>query len=125
MLFEGKLYSIRKMEDVDETLHVSILIIRDHPVFQGHFPDNPVLPGVCTLHIIGELLSKYLNLKLKLVKSENIKFINLVVPVENTILDYNFSISYKEENIVSVKCSVTNNEVEILKMKGSYLCQKI
>ncbi len=124
MLFKDKLYSIRKMEGVGETLHVSILIIRDHLVFKGHFPDNPVLPGVCTLHIIGELLSKYLDLKLRLVKSDSIKFINLVVPVENTILDYKFSISNKEENIVSVKCSVTNNEVEILKMKGSYLCQQ-
>jgi 3-hydroxyacyl-[acyl-carrier-protein] dehydratase len=124
MLFEGKLYEIRNMESVGEILRVSILILRDHPVYDGHFPGNPILPGVCTLQIAGELLSTYLDQKLMLIKSDSIKFISLVVPTENQLLDYEISFSSKEENILSVKCMVTCNEMEVLKMKGSYLCQK-
>ncbi|NOU45986.1 MAG: 3-hydroxyacyl-ACP dehydratase [Bacteroidales bacterium] len=123
MLFEGKLYVIESSECSGEILRVSIRIMRDHPVFEGHFPGNPVLPGVCTLQIGGELLSKFMEQKLRLVKSENIKFMSLVIPAENTILIYEISFSKKEENILSVKCTVTGNEVEVLKMKGSYLCQ--
>jgi len=99
------------------------MIMRDHPVFDGHFPGNPILPGVCTLQIAGELLSKYLDQKLMLVKSDNIKFMSLVIPAENTILDFAFNLGSKEEYVLSVKCTVTSNEVEVLKMKGSYLCQ--
>jgi 3-hydroxyacyl-[acyl-carrier-protein] dehydratase len=124
MLFEGKLYEVINMEGVGEILHGSIAILRNHPVFDGHFPDNPILPGVCTLQIVGELLSMYLDQKLMLVKSENIKFMSLVVPTGNTTLGYEISFSSKEENILSVKCTVTSNEVDVLKMKGSYLCQK-
>ena len=124
MLFEGKLYKIRNMESVGEILRVSILILRDHPVYDGHFPGNPILPGVCTLQIAGELLSTYLDQKLMLIESDSIKFISLVVPTENTILNFEISLSKKEENILSVKCVVTSNEMEVLKMKGSYLCQK-
>lgn len=124
MLFEGKLYEIRNMESVGEILRVSILILRDHPVYDGHFPGNPILPGVCTLQIAGELLSTYLDQKLMLIESDSIKFISLVVPTENTILNFEISLSKKEENILSVKCVVTSNEMEVLKMKGSYLCQK-
>ena len=124
MLFEGKLYEIRNMEGVGEILRVSILILRDHPVFDGHFPGNPILPGVCTLQIVCELLSKYLDQKLMLIKSDSIKFISLVVPTENPLLDYEISFNSKEENILSVKCMVTCNEMEVLKLKGSYLCQK-
>ena len=123
MLFEDKLYAIKSIEYTGEILRVSIRIMRDHRVFEGHFPGNPVLPGVCTLHIAGELLSKYLEQKLMLVKSENVKFMSLVVPTENTILNYEISFSKKEENVLSVKCAVTSNEVEVLKMKGSYVCQ--
>lgn len=123
MLFEGNLYTIRSMEGTGEILRVSIAIKRDHPVFDGHFPGNPVLPGVCTLQIEGELLSKYLDKRLMLIKSENIKFISPVIPTENTLLNYEINLSFKEENILSVKCTVTSNEVEVLKMKGSYLCQ--
>lgn len=123
MLFEGSLYTIRSMEGTGEILSVSIVIKRDHPVFNGHFPGNPVLPGVCTLQIVGELLSKHLNRKCMLVKGENIKFMSLVIPAENTILIYRMSFSITEEKILSVKCLVTGNEMEVLKMKGSYLCQ--
>lgn len=27
-----------------------------HPIYAGHFPGNPVLPGVCTLQIVRECL---------------------------------------------------------------------
>lgn len=111
------------MECSGEILRVSLMIIREHPVFEGHFPGNPVLPGVCTLQIVGELLSKFLRQKLMLVKSENIKFMSLVVPAKNTILDYEIRFSKNEENILSVKCTATSGNVEVLKMKGGYICQ--
>jgi 3-hydroxyacyl-[acyl-carrier-protein] dehydratase len=123
MLFEGNLYTIINIEGSGEILNASVMIMLDHPVFDGHFPGNPILPGVCTLQIAGELLSKYLDQKLMLVKSENIKFMSLVIPTENTILDFKISLGDKEEKIFSVKCAVTSNGVEVLKMKGSYLCQ--
>jgi 3-hydroxyacyl-[acyl-carrier-protein] dehydratase len=123
MLFEGNLYTIISIEGSGEILNASVMIMRNHPVFDGHFPGNPILPGVCTLQIAGELLSKHLDQKLMLVKSDNIKFMSLVIPTVNTILKYEISLGNKEENILSVKCTVTSNKVEVLKMKGSYLCQ--
>jgi len=121
-MFEGNLYTIINMEGTGETLNVSVMIIRDHPVFKGHFPGNPILPGVCTLQITGELLSKYVDQKLKLIKSESIKFMSLVIPDENTILNFEISLGTTEEKIFSVKCAVTSNGVDVLKMKGNYLC---
>lgn len=123
MLFEGNLYTIITMEGSGEILKASVLIMRNHPVFDGHFPGNPILPGVCTIQIAGELLSKYVHQKLLLAKSENIKFMSLVIPTENTILNFEINLGNQEEKIFSVKCAVTSNGVEVLKMKGSYLCQ--
>lgn len=124
MFFEGNLYTIISMECTGDILHTSIRIHRDHNVFDGHFPGNPVLPGVCTLQIAGELLSKHLNQRCMLIKSDNIKFVSIVIPAENTILNYEMSFSSKDVNLLYVKCTVTSNEVEVFKMKGSYLCQK-
>lgn len=123
MLFEGKLYTIKSMICTGENLNATIEIICDHPIFDGHFPGNPVLPGVCTLQIIGELLSKKLNRQYMLVKSENIKFIGLVIPSERTILQFEIIFSIIDEKKIAVKCNVTINEKEVLKMKGSYICQ--
>lgn len=123
MLLEGKLYNIKSIESTGAKLLAFIEIIPTHPVFDGHFPGNPILPGVCTLHICGELLSKHLKQQYILIKSENIKFTSLVIPTENTILGYEISFSKTDEQHIAVKCTVTGNKVEILKMKGSYLCQ--
>ena len=112
------------MEYTDDVLHTSIRIHREHNVFDGHFPGNPVLPGVCTLQIVGELLSKHLNQMCLLIKSDNIKFLSIVIPAENTILNYEMSFHSKDVNLLFVKCAVTSNEVEVFKMKGSYSCQK-
>jgi 3-hydroxyacyl-[acyl-carrier-protein] dehydratase len=122
MLFESKLYTIKSMDGVGENLHAVIEIISDHSVFKGHFPGSPVLPGVCTLQIGCELLSKYLGRKYSLIKSENIKFVGLVIPLEKTILNYEISFIRIDDQKIAVKCSVTCNEMEVLKMKGSYIC---
>jgi 3-hydroxyacyl-[acyl-carrier-protein] dehydratase len=123
MLFEGNLYTIKNIEGSGEILKASVMIMRNHPVFDGHFPGNPILPGVCTLQIAAELLSKYLDQKLMLVKIDIIKFMSLVIPTENTILNFEISLGNKEEKIFSIKCAVTSNGGEVLKMKGSYVCQ--
>ena len=123
MLFEGKLYHIKSMKCTGENLNATIEIICNHPIFNGHFPGNPVLPGVCSLQIIGELLSKNFNQQYMLVKSENIKFIGLVIPSERTILQYEIIYSIIDDKKIAVKCNVTNNEKEVLKMEGSYICQ--
>ena len=28
-----------------------------HPIFDGHFPESPVVPGVCMIQMIKEILS--------------------------------------------------------------------
>jgi len=34
-------------------LNSRIALNKDHPVFEGHFPGNPILPGVCTVKMQG------------------------------------------------------------------------
>lgn len=52
-------------------VHKSVLIPADHPAFVGHFPGNPILPGVALLDIVvtaygadifGISIAKFLNI---------------------------------------------------------------
>ncbi len=48
-----------------------------HPVYEGHFPGNPVVPGVCQLQMISELLSLIKESAVRLIYSDNVKFLSI------------------------------------------------
>lgn len=54
MLLENRYYRIidRKEEGQDTVFRVSLL--PDCDIYQGHFPGNPVCPGVCNIETVKE-----------------------------------------------------------------------
>jgi len=54
MLFENKYYKIldAKVDGLDAVYRIALL--PDCDVYRGHFPGNPVSPGVCNIEIIKE-----------------------------------------------------------------------
>ncbi len=54
MLFENKYYKIldAKVDGLDAVYHIALL--PDCDVYRGHFPGNPVSPGVCNIETIKE-----------------------------------------------------------------------
>lgn len=64
-----------------------------HGVFKGHFPGQPVVPGVFTLQIVHELAEEATGKKLRLTKAGKIKFLNMVVPHIGTELVFKLKIT--------------------------------
>lgn len=65
----------------------SIIINKEHEIFEGHFPGLPIVPGVCMMQIIKELLQDKLRIKLNLKSASNIKFLSLINPTETNQVD--------------------------------------
>lgn len=79
MLLDG-LYSI--VDNDNSEAHVR-LSDENHPVFQAHFPSNPILPGFVHLEIIAELF----NIEITGVKKA--KFSSLVLPSQTLLYKKN------------------------------------
>ena len=64
-LFLNKLYSI------EENTHtrIRVKLNSNHEIFSGHFPDNPILPGVCALQIAKEVFALP-----QIIEIDNIKY---------------------------------------------------
>ncbi|MCI5157249.1 MAG: hypothetical protein D3906_02220 [Candidatus Electrothrix sp. AUS1_2] len=58
----------------------SIQVADDSPWFSGHFPDNPILPGVAQLEMIVTLISEATGRPLKLTGMSRVKFRKIVRP---------------------------------------------
>ena len=101
MLVTG-LYTILEFEQQEDMLVAKIKLDKEHRIFKGHFPGNPVMPGVCMIQIIKELTEKAVGKELFLAQSSNIKFMAIINPEKNDVLTLNLQLA-KSENEVKVK----------------------
>ena len=96
-------YKIQTINQVDDnTIHVSILLNKNHDVFNGHFPNNPITPGVCMIQAIKEIAQTQVNSLLFLHKISNVKFTAIINPNVNPYLILELSL-INENNIIKVK----------------------
>ena len=51
-----------------------------HPIFEGHFPGRPVLPGVCTVHIAQTIAERMHGAPLTIRSARSIKFLAPIDP---------------------------------------------
>ncbi len=118
MLIEG-LYSISSFQNIDNSIDASVVLNKDHEVFQGHFPNNPVMPGVCMMQMIKELLEEAVSAKLQLKSSSNIKFMAIINPEKNANLNVNIQWT-EEEGTYKAKSAIVFDATTALKMSSVY-----
>ena len=96
-----------------------IKLNKDHDIFNGHFPGNPVTPGVCMMQIIKELTEEFTGKKLFLKSASNVKFMAIINPVETPDLEIVLDIIENEDEI-KVKNTSSFGETIALKMSVNY-----
>ena len=92
-----------------------------HPVYMGHFPGNPVVPGVCQIQMIMEIFSEVIHKEVSLVNSDNIKFLNIIVPEKYPVLEIKISIKKKGTEGWDVAGTISKDDLLFLKFKGIFL----
>ena len=115
-------YTVLKTTVIDtNTIHVTLKLNKNHDVFNGHFPDNPVTPGVCMIQTIKEITQNHVNNSLFLKHISNIKFTALINPNINTKLILELSI-IEDNNTVKIKNITKFTDGTIaLKCNGTFI----
>ncbi|CAM3590716.1 3-hydroxyacyl-ACP dehydratase [Flavobacterium chungbukense] len=110
-------YKVLSEEKVsDSKYNVTILVNEKHDVFKGHFPGNPIMPGVCMIQIIKELTEKFTNESLLIQTLTNVKFMALINPEATPELRLELDIVITEDNLVKVKNTTYFNDTTALKL---------
>lgn len=91
----------------------------DHPVYKGHFPGNPVTPGVCQIAIIQELVAVIVDSPLRLISADNIKYPALMVP-SSAGIECDIMIKQTDDHKLSVTSSFASGETIFVKFKGIF-----
>lgn len=114
-------YSVDTINTISDGKYVaSITLNKNHAIFKGHFPGNPVTPGVCMMQIIKEITESILNVSLTMVSTSNVKFMALINPEVNAKLTLDLEVSENEAAEIKVKNTTTFDETVALKLSNTY-----
>lgn len=115
-------YTIKNLDISNkENIKAIIELNKDHEVYKGHFPGNPVVPGVCLTQLIKEVMENVENKELMLVFADHIKFMAVVNPEINSTLHIDLNVKYDTENDFIKVSSVTYfGELVFYKFKGNF-----
>lgn len=118
MLIEG-LYSVLTFEHEEQTVKATVKLNPEHEVFKGHFPGNPVMPGVCMIQMIKELTERATTQTLFLTVASNVKFMAIINPEKNDTLQLVLQIS-EVDGLIKVKNTVSFEETMALKLNATF-----
>jgi len=116
MLIESFFTIASTTSQEDKTL-VEVDINQEHNVFEGHFPGNPVVPGVFLIQMIRETIEVLQQKKFSIEKAAEIKFLNMVIPQQSSHLLLEIQKRVKSDNPFAFSITVSGNETIFLKMK--------
>ena len=103
-----------------------IFAIRLNPdckVYEGHFPGEPVSPGVCNIEMLLECAERVTGFPLRMAKLNRCRLTTLITPLTHAELELKIALTPKEErwvlnaeigkgeeNYMTLKAEVTQDE---------------
>jgi 3-hydroxyacyl-[acyl-carrier-protein] dehydratase len=114
-------YKVISIENSAENKYLALIHINaEHEVFKGHFPGNPIMPGVCMMQIIKELTEEISKNSLFMQSLSNVKFMALINPFNTPELRLELDISLTDTDMVKVKNVTYFDDTLALKLSSVY-----
>lgn len=125
MKFLNNLYTIDSKDVVDASIRYIIHLDASHFIYQAHFPDEPITPGVCIIQIAKELLEEHLGIGLEIQKVKNVKFLNVISPLATPNVTYVFEkiIPGDSEKTYKILTQVSSGEISLAKLSFTCILQ--
>lgn len=113
------LYRILSQQVETELIRAELEVDAAHEIFKGHFPSVPVLPGVCMVQCVKELIESSIEKKTRLDKADMIKFLSMLNPLESKIVSAEIIIKETTDVRVVFQASLKSSNQFLLKYSGS------
>jgi len=113
-------YSIKNVRQSDlKEISADIRVMPDSPWFCGHFPGEPILPGIAQLGMVFDMINQSCNQNLKISSINRVKFKQIIrpndrlkviaTPLERETGSYSFRIMVEDGLVCSGVMMVENN----------------
>jgi len=103
-----------------EKYTISIRLNPQHEVYKGHFPGNPIAPGVCLTQMVKETVEHITKQKLMLVSGDNMKFTAILNPEVNPDVTMTLSLKTKDNGILQADSQVSAGGTNFFTIKAGF-----
>lgn len=99
----NKFFTIIHKEVIGESMTAQIKLNQEHEIFKAHFPEQPIVPGVCQIQMVSEVLAAHIRCTVTLSDARNVKYLMPIDPNKTPEMNIQFTkIADNEES-----CKVT------------------
>ena len=120
MILKDKFYKINALKFEDNVLEATISIDAKHTIYEGHFPNNPVTPGVVQLELVKEILGTHFNRQIHLRSLTTSKFLAVLNPEKTPEATFKMTVIEQEDQSLKVSGQLSNSEGICLKFSGIF-----
>ena len=120
-MLAGNFYTIMESQQTEHSFAAQLALNAAHPIFKGHFPGQPVVPGVCMMQTIQELLEKRLERKLLLKKAVNMKFLAMIDPVVQPQIKTELQFTLQDDGTVKASAVIKSDSIIFMKFQGTFI----
>lgn len=118
MILLNDFFTISDKVTSETEVWAELFINADHKIFEGHFPNQPVVPGVCMMQMIKEIVEEVIEKQTNLVQAAELKFLAVINPLENNLINASIKIAAEESGTVKITASLFKDELVHFKCKA-------
>ena len=118
MILLNDFYTIVNRDPSPGALKAKIAINKNHRILEGHFPGLPVVPGVCMLQIVRELMEVNSGKELKITEADNMKFLSVINPETQNQVDVVINFAEDADKFI-INATLFSGTVTFFKLKAT------
>lgn len=118
-MLQNELFTFTDIFAEENIVKANIKLNPAHQIFKGHFPGEPVLPGVCMTQMVKELLEAHIQKQTRLIKAADIKFLSVITPEQDKLIQIELKISFIDD-MTRVDARLLDTDTILFKFKGIF-----
>ena len=122
-MLKDDFFYIQSVSDEQGVISASLEINTAHKIFQGHFPGQPVVPGVCMMEMVKEVTETVTGKEIFLQKADNIKFLSVIDPNQNRNVNARITYANGENRRITFEATLFKEDIVYLKFKGEFVAE--
>lgn len=117
MILLNDFFTINDKVSSETEIWAELYINARHKIFEGHFPNQPVVPGVCMMQMVKEILESVIGKETNLVQAADMKFLAVIDPSQNNLIHTTIKYLTDENGNINIQASLYKDELVHFKCK--------